>query len=140
MRLDWRDWVATLCVAAAVAVYGAWLIGAALTAPSEMNFVAGTVLGLGIVASAFAVVPGFERLLRGSKSYLVIASLIGLAALVAGMVALVNTSEVMLGVLVAATILLWALATTRHLRASRQALERQTAGRSGEVDDIGKAA
>jgi hypothetical protein len=94
MRLDRRDSVATSCVAAAAALYGLWLAGLALTGIAGTMFVAGTNLGLGIIASAFAVVPGFERLIRGSKLYLATASLVGLAALIAAVWTLVNVSEV----------------------------------------------
>ncbi len=123
MRLNWRDWVATLCVAAAVALYGVWLAGAILTGASGVKVVAGTVLALGVIASAFAVVPGFGQLMEGSKPYLAIASLLGIGALAAGIVTLVNGEEVMLATLVVATIALWAIATVRHVRASREVAE-----------------
>lgn len=123
MRLNWRDWVATLCVAAAVALYGVWLAGAILTGASGVKVVAGTVLALGVIASAFAVVPGFGQLMGGSKPYLAIASLLGIGALAAGIVTLVNGEEVMLATLVVATIALWAIATVRHVRASREVAE-----------------
>ena len=47
--------------------------------------------------------------------YLVIASLIGLAALVAGVMALMAVNEPMLAVLVAATVVLWMMSTVRHV-------------------------
>jgi hypothetical protein len=119
MRLDRRDWVATSCVAAAAALYGLWFAGLALTGTAGTMFVAGTNLGLGIIASAFAVVPGFERLIRGSKLYLATASLVGLAALIAAVWTLVNVSEVTLAALIVATVALWAIATVPHLRLSR---------------------
>ncbi len=123
MRLNWRDWVATLCVAVAAALYGLWLAGAILTGTSGVKVVAGTVLALGVIASAFAVVPGFGRLMGGSKPYLVIASLLGVGALVAGIVTLVNGEEAVLAILVVTTIVLWAIATVRHVRASEEVAE-----------------
>ena len=73
------------------------------------------VLGLGVAASITAVVygsaPGSSKL---SKVYLGISSLIGLVALVAGVITLVSASEPMLDVLVVATVLLWVMATVRH--------------------------
>ena len=77
--------------------------------------VGGIVLALGFWASASAVVPGFDGLLHGSKLYLAITSLLGLGALIAGIMSLVSGSEVALGVLVAATVVLWAASTVRHV-------------------------
>ena len=48
---------------------------------------------------------------------MVTASLVGAVALVSGVVALVWAAESMLVVLVVATVVLWALATGRHLSA-----------------------
>jgi hypothetical protein len=59
-------------------------------------------------------VPGFDGLLHGSTAYLVISSLIGLGALAAGVAALVTGGELMLGLLLAATVTLWVIATIRH--------------------------
>jgi hypothetical protein len=50
------------------------------------------VLALGFAASASAVVPTFSQLLHGSKTYLSITSLIGLAALAAGVQMLITAS------------------------------------------------
>ncbi len=132
MRLNWRDWVATLCVVVAVALYGVWLAGAILKGGSGVKVVAGTVLALGVIASAFAVVPGFGQLMGGSKPYLAIATLLGIGALVAGIVTLLNGEEVMLAILVVATIALWIIATVRHVRASRGAVEPASAERFAE--------
>jgi len=46
------------------------------------------ILGLGFVASATAVVPGFEDLMHGNKAYLAASSLLGLVAFVAGVLML----------------------------------------------------
>jgi hypothetical protein len=112
-----RDRVATVLVATAVLIYGLWLTGplAELSAGS----VALLVLGLGFVASASAVVPGFVALLNGSRLYLAIASLGGLVALVCGVLTVVQATESTLVVLVVATIGLWAAATVRHAGARR---------------------
>jgi hypothetical protein len=117
MHLTWRDRLATVSVFAAVLVYALWLAGAGSQDVTGVRVVAGVVLALGFVASASAVVPGFERLLHGSKVYLVSTSVIGLGALVAGIFALVSGREVMLGLLVAATVVLWAISTVRHASA-----------------------
>lgn len=60
------------------------------------------------------MVPGFEGLWHGSKTYLVATSLVGLGAFVAALFALVDADELMLGLLVAATVVLWAVSTVRH--------------------------
>lgn len=123
MRRYWRDVVASICVAAAAALYGLWITDVVLTGTPGTRIVGGTILGLGIVASAFAVVPGFEGLLRGSKLYLAIASLLGLGALTAGVWTLVSANEAVLGVLLGVTVVLWVTATVRHVVLARTAGE-----------------
>ena len=75
------------------------------------------VLVMGIAASMSAVVPGFAELLHGSRLYMGVASLAGLVAFAAGVVALVNEDGTALSVLVLATIALWAVSTARHVSA-----------------------
>jgi hypothetical protein len=112
MNLTTRDRIATLLVAAALVIYGLWLTG--IVGGLAAGSVAVVVLALGVLASASAVVPGFMALLRGSRAYLVIASLLGLAALVAGVLTVMNATESTLAILVIATLVLWAAATLRH--------------------------
>ena len=115
MRLTWRDWMATSLVGAAVLLYALWLTGAEVFGISGAEAIAGTVLGLGLIASIVAVVYGVGAdLLQASKVYLALTSLLGLIALVAGIVALVNGSEAMLAALVVATVLPWMASTARH--------------------------
>jgi hypothetical protein len=107
--------VATAFVAAAGALYAAWLVTDDVLGMSGARALGLTVLVLGLAASVTAVVFGVgEGLLQASKIYLAIASLIGLAALVAGIAVLVNESEAMLATLVAATGVLWLVSTVRH--------------------------
>lgn len=114
MRLTWRDGLATVFVGVAAIVYALWLAGIEVFGMGVRG-VGGVVLGLGVAASVTAVVYGVGAgLLRVSKVYLVIASFIGLIAFAAGVVALVNESELMLGVLVVSTVALWMMATVRH--------------------------
>jgi hypothetical protein len=110
-----RDRIAAVLVAAATLVYVLWLVGVpgGLTAGS----VALVVLALGFVASASAVVPGFAALLRGSRRYLALTSIGGVVALVAGLLTVIQASELTLAVLVVATVALWAAATYRHATA-----------------------
>jgi len=114
MRLSWRDALATLLVAVALAVYAAWALGVRLPGFMTGGAVAATVLALGIMASASAVVPGFAELLHGSRLYLVMTSGLGLIALVAGMLALIAGEGAALTALVLATVAMWAMATARH--------------------------
>jgi hypothetical protein len=80
------------------------------------------VLALGIAASASAVVPTFGQLLHGSKTYLVITSLIGLAAAAAGVQMLISASGTSLAVVMAAMAALWLIATIHHSLTARTRL------------------
>lgn len=119
MRVPWRDGLATLFVAAALGVYAAWAVGSALPGFTRPTIVAVAVLVLGVAASISAVVPGFGDLLRGSRLYLAATSGLGLVAFGAGLYALFAESAVALAVLVAATVVLWAMSSMRHLEAYR---------------------
>lgn len=114
MRIERKDQLATLLVGGGVLAYVLWLLGVGSEDETAVRIVTTIVLVLGFVASANAVVPGFDGLLHGSKTYLVISTLVGLGALAAGIAALVSGDELMLGLLVAATVLLWAMSTIRH--------------------------
>jgi hypothetical protein len=114
MRIPKRDRIATVLVALAVVVYGLWATGFALPWMDSVRATGLIVLGLGFLASASAVVPGFNELLHGSRLYLAGTSLIGLVALAAGVAMLVGASEVALGAVMAAMIVLWTIATIHH--------------------------
>lgn len=112
MRLSWRDGLATLFVGGGLVAYLLWRTGAGMGGP---RVVAGIVLGLGLGASVTAVVYGVGAgLLRASKAYLAVASLLGLVALVAGIISLASGKETAVGVLVASAVALWLMATVRH--------------------------
>jgi lysylphosphatidylglycerol synthetase-like protein (DUF2156 family) len=122
MKLVVRDRIATALVAVAAIVYGLRLTGqAAWLNPSSAALL---ILGLGFLASASAVVPGFAALLAGSRRYLALTSLLGLAALISGLLTVVNATEETLAVLLAATVALWAAATIRHAGGLRRPFER----------------
>ncbi len=108
-----RDIVATALVAVAGVLYGLWAVD---SAPWKMSTrVTGiVVLVLGFAASASAVVPGFERLLHGSRAYLAVTSLLGLAAFAGGLWMLITSSEAGLGLLVGTMGLLWLISTVHH--------------------------
>jgi hypothetical protein len=113
MHLSWRDGVATVFVGVGAVIYALWVADAVAISPRS---VAAVVLSLGVAASVTAVVYGVGAgLLRASKLYLAAASLAGLAAAIAGVWALATESTVMLGILVTSTIVLWLMATVRHL-------------------------
>jgi hypothetical protein len=114
MRIPMRDRIATVLVALAVIVYGLWATELAMPGMNSVRVTGLVVLGLGFVASASAVVPGFDELLHGRRLYLAGTSLIGLVAFAAGVVMLVRASEVALGVVMAAMIVLWIIATIHH--------------------------
>ena len=59
-------------------------------------------------------VPAFGQLIHGNKTYLVITSLIGLAALAAGVQMLITASGTGLTVVMAAMAVLWLIATIHH--------------------------
>ena len=112
MNLTWRDGIATIAVAAAALVYGLWIVG--MLDGLTLKAIGVIVLVLGFLASALAVVPGFGKLIGGSKAYLATASLIGVVALVTGILTIVDGTDTTLVLLVLSTLVLWALATARH--------------------------
>ena len=114
MRFHRTDIFATGFVGVALATYLIWLVTDDAPTPSAVRLVTGLVLILGFAASAIAVVPSFSELLHGSRSYLAAASLLGLGATVTGVLAQVNADQTKLAILVSATVVMWAMATTRH--------------------------
>ena len=115
MRLPKRDILATALVLLAGVLYLLWTVDAAPPGLSALRATGAVVLGLGFAASASAVVPGFDAVIHGSKSYLAVTSLIGLVAFVAGVQMLVATSELALGVMVGAMGVLWLISTVHHM-------------------------
>jgi hypothetical protein len=114
MHLPKRDIIATCLVAAAGLLYLLWAIGSALPGMSSTQATGVAVLALGFAASACAVVPSFGQLLHGNKTYLVITSLIGLAAAAAGVQMLITASGTGLTLVMAAMAVLWLIATIHH--------------------------
>lgn len=112
MRFSWRDGLATVFVGVGTVLYLLWLAGVEVAGPRVL---AGVVLVLGLAASATAVVYGVGAgLMKASKVYLIVASVFGLAALIAGVMALVDVNEPALAVLVIANVALWLMSTVRH--------------------------
>ncbi len=119
VRLSGADLTATLLVAAAAMVSLLWLTDVALTGWST-RLVAAVVFGLGYLGCMTArtrigQVYGAQGHHRAPMPYVVLSSLLGAAALLGALVALIWASQPALLVQVAATVALWALATARHL-------------------------
>ena len=127
MHLPRRDIIATGLVAVAGLLYLLWAIDSTLPGMSSARATGVAVLALGFAASASAVVPGFDQLLHGNKAYLVITSLIGLAAAAAGVQMLITASGAGLTVVMAAMAVLWLIATIHHSRLAKTGLPPQQA-------------
>ena len=121
LHLHKRDVLATLFVATGVVLYVLWAVGTELPGMSGARATGIALVVFGVAASASAVVPSFGELLHGNKAYVAVASLIGAAALVAGIMTLIHASGAWLGVLVGTTALLWAIATIHHMLLARRA-------------------
>jgi hypothetical protein len=80
-----------------------------------------------------------HQLLHGNKTYLIITSLIRLAAVAAGMEMLITASDVGLTVVMAAVAVLWLIATIHHSLLAKSGLpqHRQGAG-DGQLDCTSK--
>ena len=123
MRLTWRDGVATVSVAAAGGLYALWLTGTGMAGTST-RVLGAIVFALGWVGctsnqAAMAEVFGVGAPRRAPMGYVVMASIIGAVALVAGVITVVTGSEAMLATLVIAMVVLWAMSTVRHLIAGQ---------------------
>jgi predicted branched-subunit amino acid permease len=127
MHLPKRDIIATCLVSAAGLLYLLWAIGSTLPGLSSTRATGVAILALGFAASASAVVPTFGQLLHGSKTYLAITSLIGLAAVAAGVQMLITASGASLIAVMAAMAVLWLIATIHHSLLARTGLPQQPA-------------
>lgn len=135
MNVSKKDVIATVLVAAAVLAYVLWLADAALPGMSGTRVTGVVILGLGFAASAIAVVPGFDQLMHGNKVYLVTASLLGLAALIGGIVMLASASSVALATMIGAMVVLWALSTAHHALLAKS---QQEVGQGGVMTTAGR--
>ncbi len=118
-RISGADAMATLLVAAAAIMTVLWFTDVALTGWST-RVLAAVVFGLGYLGCMTArarmtQVYGAQGQHRAPMAYAVVSSVLGAAALVSGVAALVRESQVGLVALVTAMVVLWALATARHL-------------------------
>jgi hypothetical protein len=119
MRLPKKNLIATGLVAVAALVYLLWAIDFTLPGMDRVRVSGVVVLALGFAASASAVVPTFFALLHGNKAYLGVTSLLGLGALIAGLVMLIAASETGFAVLTAVLLVLWVITTVHHVLLAR---------------------
>lgn len=143
MHLKRNDAWATVLVSGAVALFMLWWTGTAFETLST-RIIGAVVLALGFAActstqdempAVFGV--GAER--RVPAAYVVIASLLGFIALIAGIIAVVGGSDTMLAVLVVTMSVLWAISTIRHALAPVDAQPRQDRRREAEGSSPGVA-
>jgi hypothetical protein len=118
MRLTWRDAATLPFMAAIIALYTAHLGGADgwLLASTRGNATA--ILVLGMVGGCS--LGSANELFQGTRTprtefYAALATLLGITALTAGVIALVAANGPALAVLFGATMALWVLSTVRHL-------------------------
>ncbi|HTJ72286.1 MAG TPA: hypothetical protein VL551_32400 [Actinospica sp.] len=119
MRLTWKDLVTVPFMVAIIAVYVTHVIGAEgwLLGSTRGNAMTVLILGIGggsALGSAGDVFTRAQRPGLGTRLYATLTGILGLAALVGGIVALAAGSEAALTVLFASTMALWVLATGRH--------------------------
>lgn len=138
MKLPRRDRIATGYVGVAVVFYLLWVLDF-LPRLMSSRVVGLVVLALGVAASMTAVVPGFDRLIHGSKVYLGVTALIGLGASVAGIRLLTNGTESMLHWMVAAMVVLWLVATIRHVTIGERGTAQATAATPGASTEVRRA-
>lgn len=117
MKLTWKDAAATTLTAGAVGLYGAFLAGTELPLVSAPRALAGVVLVLGLGACALG---GSDLQTNGRPSrWMIWLGTLGGVALLTGVITLITGSEVVLATLVGITVVLWLLATARHIFAGR---------------------
>lgn len=118
MRLSWKDGLATVLVAVAVVVFAVWSAGASIAGISGRGLV-GAIFILGIAGcytaqSQFETVYGANGTTRPPLAYVVLISVLGALATVAGIVALIVGGGLAVTTLLLAMIVMWILATVRH--------------------------
>lgn len=118
MRLTWKDAVTTGALVAAVAAYLAYLAGADLPLLTGVRTVTLAVALLAIVGSSFSGInDAFEERAPapGLRIFRVTISTVGIVALIAGVLAFIMASEVMLTIFVIAAVVMWLMSALRRL-------------------------
>jgi hypothetical protein len=101
-------------MAAIVVIYAAFLNSTSAWLISSARGTAGAVLVLGLVGGCAMSAVTEQDQGTQARAYRSLANVLGLTALVAGVIALITARTVALAVLVAATLALWLAATIRH--------------------------
>ena len=117
MGLTWKDGVSTLFMGAIAAIYLTFLHGTGLWPISSARGTTAAVFVLGMVGGCMLSAASDlyrEPQPRVIRAWRVIASFLGVVAFAAAVAGLASGSTVALAVLVAATGVLWFIATTRH--------------------------
>ena len=120
MRLTWKDGLATVFVGLAVVLFVVWSAGAAVSGISGRGLVVAILL-LGIAGcytarSQFETFYGVNGTTRAPLAYVVLVSVVGALATVAGIVAVIGGGTVAVTTLLLAMVVMWILATVRHQR------------------------
>ena len=127
MKLQKRDLIATCLVAVAAVVYATWAMGAMPSSLDTVRVSGAIVLALGFAASATAVVPTFGQLMHGNRAYLALTSVLGVVALVAGVMMLVGSSGAALTAVMVAMLALWLISTVHHSQLAKNRPVQSTA-------------
>jgi hypothetical protein len=117
MRLTWKDAVATVFTAGIVAIYIAFLLDLGWPLIASVRGTTAALLVLGAVGGCALGTVGAQygkNLQPVARTLVVIATVLGVVALGAGIYALITASEVALAVLFGAIVALWLTATVRH--------------------------
>lgn len=115
MKLTWKDAAATLIMAAAVAVYLAFLAGTRLPVISGVRGTAAVLLVLGVAGCSLGQrAVGFWGIRRRTKVYTAMMTALGLVTLAAALGALIAAAAPLLEIEFFALFALWLLATLRH--------------------------
>jgi hypothetical protein len=120
MHLTWKDGLATVFVGLAVVLFVVWSAGAAVSGISGRGLVVAILL-LGIAGcytarSQFETFYGVNGTTRPPLAYVVLVSVVGALATVAGIVAVIGGGTVAVTTLLLAMVVMWILATVRHQR------------------------
>jgi hypothetical protein len=126
MRLTRKDLRATVVVVGAAVFYTLWLTGT-VAADMSTRVVTGIVFALGWLGCTSDIdqmrfLFGVDEDERPPLVYVVLASLVGGVALVAGAIAIIWGNEAMLATLVVAMAVLWVATTARHQISGRPEL------------------
>ena len=119
MSLTWKDGLATVFVSAAAVLYLLWAGGTTVSGLSGSRALAVAIFGLGVggcytAKSHMETVYGVGGRTRPPLYCVVLVSVLGGVALVAGIVAFVSGGDAALATLAGTIVALWALATIRH--------------------------